>query len=53
MLRSDPRVRQVGNDVYRYDSSGRLLTATVDHSSNTMSYTYDAFGNRTSATAGA
>jgi RHS repeat-associated protein len=84
MLRSDPRVRHVGeaprtlkraplgsgsmswslsydgagnisamgNDTYRYDSAGRLLTATVDNASNSMSYAYDSFGNRTSATAG-
>ena len=46
-------ISAMGNDVYRYDSAGRLLTATVDNPNNTMSYTYDSFGNRTSATGGA
>ena len=41
-------IKAIGTDSFLYDSVGRLTKATVQGSQ--QSYTYDAFGNRTSAT---
>src|SRR6185503_10466701 len=38
-------VRQIGNDRFVYDQTGRLVQAQVN--GVTRVYTYDAFGNRT------
>jgi RHS repeat-associated protein len=48
-------IRAIGNDLYIYDTAGRLVSGTADKQRNPQSvsrqdYTYDAFGNRTSAT---
>src|ERR1043166_5911746 len=47
-------IRSIGQDVYEYDTAGRLVSGTADvQRSGVMSrqrYGYDAFGNRTSAT---
>src|SRR3954453_9509097 len=41
-------IKSIGSDTFFYDVEGRLKQATVQ--GNQQSYTYDAFGNRTSAT---
>lgn len=41
-------IKSIGSDSFLYDVEGRLMQATVQGSQ--QSYTYDAFGNRTSAT---
>jgi RHS repeat-associated protein len=42
-------IRQIGPDVFTYDKVGRLTSGSVDGAANTQSYTYDAFGNRLTA----
>jgi RHS repeat-associated protein len=44
-------IRAIGNDVYIYDTAGRLVSGTADKQRNPQSvsrqdYSYDAFGNR-------
>jgi len=39
----------MGTDVYTYDGVGRLRTATVNGTANSQTFTYDEYGNRTSA----
>jgi RHS repeat-associated protein len=43
-------IRAIGNDVYIYDTSGRLVSGTADVQrtgiQSRQDYTYDAFGNR-------
>jgi RHS repeat-associated protein len=46
-------ITATGSDQYAYDTANRLIQATVGGANNTMAYQYDAFGNRTAATAGA
>ncbi len=41
-------IRSIGSDTYLYDTAGRLVQGSAG-ASNTQSYTYDAFGNRTDA----
>jgi RHS repeat-associated protein len=41
-------IKFIGSDSFVYDVDGRLMRATVQ--ANQQSYTYDAFGNRVSAT---
>ena len=47
-------IREIGNDVYIYDTAGRLVSGTADQQRNPQGvsrqdYSYDAFGNRISA----
>lgn len=46
-------IRAIGNDVYIYDTAGRLVSGTADVNRtgilSRQDYSYDAFGNRTSA----
>jgi len=39
----------IGSDRYLYDSVSRLKSATVNGATNTQTFSYDAFGNRTNA----
>ena len=41
-------IKAIGSNVYRYDSAGRLITATANGAAFTQTYGYDAFGNRQS-----
>ena len=43
-------ITQIGNDRYLYDSVNRLVSGSVQGTVNTQTYTYDAFGNRLTAT---
>ena len=47
-------IRGIGQDVYEYDTVGRLVSGTADVQrsgvSSRQKYAYDGFGNRTSAT---
>jgi RHS repeat-associated protein len=47
-------IRAIGNDVYIYDTAGRLVSGTADKQRtgvlSRQDYGYDSFGNRTSAT---
>ena len=42
-------ITQIGSDRYLYDPVNRLVSASVNGTANTQTYTYDAFGNRLNA----
>lgn len=43
-------ITAVGSNAYVYDTAGRLVSGTVGGASNSQEFSYDAFGNRKSAT---
>jgi RHS repeat-associated protein len=43
-------IRAIGLERYVYDAAGRIVSGTALGPANRQSYTYDAFGNRLSAT---
>ena len=43
-------IQQIGAELYRYDSAGRLIKASTSHGAET--YKYDAFGNQVEHTTG-